>query len=68
MLIVVYDTDGGNTAPRCTPKADSKRCLILHVATALPSSNIQEKMTTTLGGKEQNLEKLSNFLKKNTLV
>ena len=41
----------GNTATRCISKADSKRCLLLHVPVAPPSSRAQEK-TTTLGGTE----------------
>ena len=36
----------GNTAPRCTSKADGKRCLLLHVPAAPPSSSAQEKTTT----------------------
>ena len=37
-----------NTAPCCTSKTDGKRCLLLHVPTALHSSIDQEK-TTTIG-------------------
>ena len=44
MSIVAY-------APRCTSKADVKRCLLLHVPAAPPSSSAQEK-TTILGGTE----------------
>ena len=39
----------GNTASRCTSKADSKRCLLPHVPAA-PLYSAQK--TTTLGGKE----------------
>ena len=41
----------GNTAPRCTYKADSKRCLLLHVPAVAPSSSAQDT-TTILGGTE----------------
>ena len=40
-----------NTAPRCTSKANGKRCLLLHVPAAPLSSSAQEK-TTILGGTE----------------
>ena len=38
-----------NIVPRLTYKADGKRCLLLHVPAAAPSSSAQEK-TTTPGG------------------
>ena len=38
-----------NTASHCTSKADCKRCLLLDVPAAPPSSSTQEK-TVTLGG------------------
>ena len=47
MFIVAYDING----PRCTSKANGKRCLLLHVPAGSPSSSAQGK-TTTLGGTE----------------
>ena len=35
-----------NTAPLCTSKAVGKRCLLLHISAAPPSSSAQEKTTT----------------------
>ena len=51
MFIVAYDTDGVNTAPRCTSMADGKHCLLLHISAA-PSSSCAQEKTTTLGGTE----------------
>ena len=51
MFIVAWDTDGDNTAPCCTSKADGKCCLLLHVPATSPLSSAQEK-TLTLGDTE----------------
>ena len=44
IFIVVYDIDEviGPTAPCCSSKADGKRCFLLHVPAASPSSSAQE--------------------------
>ena len=39
----------GNTAPRCTSKAEGKRCLLLQIPAATPMSSTQDK-TMILGG------------------